>query len=163
MSCERRRRAAHLTASETRLTVRNALAAGLVIAAIATPQGQSGRNFKARLSPVPVDIAMMASISGSGTATAVLGGDKLTVSGTFDGLKSPATIAQVHKSPVAGVRGPVVFDLEVSKATSGTVKGTLTLTPVQIADLEKHRLYIQIHSEKAPEGNLWGWLFEARK
>jgi len=142
---------------------RNALAAVLVIAAVVSPRGQSGRNFKARLSPVPVDIAMMANISGSGSATAVLAGDKLTITGTFDGLKSPATIAQMHKGPVAGVRGPVVFDLEVTKGTSGTIKGVLTLTPVQIADLEKHRLYIQIHSEKAPEGNLWGWFFEAKK
>jgi len=142
---------------------RNALAAALVLVAVVSPHGQSGRNFKARLSPVPVDIAMMANIAGSGSATAVLANDKLTITGTFDGLKSPATIAQLHKGPVAGVRGPVVFDLEVSGTTSGTIKGTLTLTPVQIADLDKHRLYIQIHSEKAPEGNLWGWFFEAKK
>jgi hypothetical protein len=124
---------------------------------------QSPRNFKARLSPVPVDIAMMANITGSGSATAVLAGDKLTIDGTFQGMKSNATIAQVHKGPVAGVRGPVVFDLSVTGTTSGTVKGTLTLTPGQIADLEKRRLYIQVHSEKAPEGNLWGWLVEAKK
>ena len=146
-----------------RMRKRNAFAAVLAIAAVVSPLGQSGRSFKARLSPVPVDIAMVANISGSGSATAVLAGDKLTITGTFDGLKSPATIAQVHKGPVAGVRGPVVFDVEVTKGTSGTIKGVLTLTPVQIADLEKHRLYIQIHSEKAPEGNLWGWFFEAKK
>lgn len=125
--------------------------------------GQSGKSYKARLSTVPVDIAMMANISGSGSATAILSNDKLTITGTFEGLKSPATIAQVHKSPIAGVRGPVVFDLEVSGTTSGTIKGTVTLTPVQMTDLEKRRLYIQIHSEKAPEGNLWGWLFEAKR
>ena len=34
----------------------------------------------------------------------------------------------------------------------------MELSPVQIADLEKGRLYIQLHSEKAPDGNLWGWL-----
>jgi len=146
-----------------RMRKRNAFAAVLAIAAVVSPLGQSGRSFKARLSPVPVDIAMVANISGSGSATAVLAGDKLTITGTFDGLKSPATIAQVHKGPVAGVRGPVVFDVDVTKGTSGTIKGVLTLTPVQIADLEKHRLYIQIHSEKAPEGNLWGWFFEAKK
>jgi hypothetical protein len=132
----------------------------LVFAAVFTVYGQSTRNFKARLSPVPVDIAMMANITGSGSATAVLAGDKLTINGTFEGMKSNVTIAQVHKGPVAGVRGPVVFDLTVTGATSGTIKGTLTLTPVQIADLEKRRLYIQIHSEKAAEGNLWGWLVE---
>jgi CHRD domain len=142
----------------------NTLAAALLLLiAVASPHGQSGKSFKARLSPVPVDLAMMANIAGSGSATAVLANDTLTITGTFDGLKSPATIAQVHKSPIAGVRGPVVFDLAVTGTTSGTIKGTLTLTPPQITDLEKHRLYIQIHSEKAPEGNLWGWLFETKK
>jgi hypothetical protein len=144
---------------------RRALAARLlpVFFAVLIVEGQSTRNFKVRLSPVPVDIAMMANITGSGSATAVLSGDTLIINGTFEGLKSNVTIAQVHKGPVAGVRGPVVFDLTVSGMTSGTVKGTLTLTPVQIADLEKRRLYIQIHSEQAPEGNLWGWLVEAKK
>ena len=141
----------------------NTLAAALLLIAVASPHGQSGKSFKARLSPVPVDLAMMANIAGSGSATAVLANDTLTITGTFDGLKSPATIAQLHKSPIAGVRGPVVFDLAVTGTTSGTIKGTLTLTPPQITDLEKHRLYIQIHSEKAPEGNLWGWLFETKK
>jgi hypothetical protein len=140
-----------------------ALAALLVFAAVLSVEGQSTRNFKVRLSPVPVDIAMMANITGSGSGTAVLSGDKLTINGTFEGMKSNVTTAQVHKGPVAGVRGPVVFDLTVSGTTSGTITGTLTLTPAQIADLEKRRLYIQIHSEKAPEGNLWGWLVEAKK
>ena len=145
------------------MRIRKALATAFVLVAVVSAQGQSTRNYKARLSPVPVDIAMMANITGSGSATAVLADNTLTITGTFDGLKSPATIAQVHKSPVTGVRGPVVFDLVVTGTTSGTIKGTLTLTPVQIADLDKRRLYIQIHGEKAPEGNLWGWLFETKK
>ena len=140
-----------------------ASAAAVVVTAIAAAHAQTNKTFKARLSPVPVDLTMMANIAGSGSAAAVLAGATLTITGTFDGLKSAATIAQVHKSPVAGVRGPAVFDLAVSSATSGTIKGTLTLTPAQIDDLEKRRLYIQIHSEKAPDGNLWGWLLESKK
>jgi hypothetical protein len=142
---------------------RRALAILLAFFAVVSLAAQSSRNFKARLSPVPVDIAMMANITGSGSATAVLTGDKLAIDGTFEGMKSNATLAQVHKGPVAGVRGPVVFDLAVTGTTSGSIKGTLTLTPAQVADLEKRRLYIQIHSEKAPEGNLWGWLVEAKR
>jgi hypothetical protein len=88
--------------------------------------------------------------------TAVLTGTKLAVTGTFDGLKSPATIAQVHKSPTRGVRGPNVLDLTVAKTDtgSGTISGSLELSAIQIADLEKGRLYVQLHSEKAPGGNL---------
>ena len=84
---------------------------------------------------------------------------KLTFTGTFEGLATPATIAQVHKGPVAGVRGPVLFDLTVTHETSGTIAGSAELTAAQVADLDKRRLYVQVHSEKAPDGNLWGWLF----
>jgi hypothetical protein len=38
------------------------------------------------------------------------------------------------------------------------VSATLDLTPQQIESLKKGRLYLQIDSEKAPDGNLWGWL-----
>ena len=122
---------------------------------------QTAKNYRARLSPVALDVAMQTTVGGSGAVTAVLSGTTLTVSGTFDGLKSPATIAQIHKSPIAGVRGPVMADLSVSGNTSGTISGTLTLTPLQAADLEKKWLYVQLHSEKAPDGNLWGWLMPA--
>ena len=122
---------------------------------------QSAKTFKARLSPVPIDVAMQATIAGTGSISAVLTGTKLAITGTFEGLRSPATIAQVHKGPVKGTRGPVAFELTVSKAsdgTSGTLAGTIELTAIQLADLEKGRLYVQVHSEKAPDGNLWGWL-----
>jgi hypothetical protein len=121
---------------------------------------QQPKTFKARLSPVPIDVSMQATIAGSGSVSAVLTGSKVAITGTFDGLKSPATIAQIRKGPVKGVRGPNVFDLTVSKtdAASGTLSGSFDLTPIQIADLEKGRLYVQLHSEKAPDGNLWGWL-----
>ena len=124
---------------------------------------QAPKSYRARLSPVALDVAMQATVGGSGAVTAVLSGTKLTVNGTFDGLKSPATIAQIHKSPVAGVRGPVMADLSVSGGTSGTISGALTLTALQAADLEKKRLYVQLHSEKAPDGNLWGWLMPEAK
>jgi hypothetical protein len=122
---------------------------------------QQPKTFKARLSPVPIDIAMQATVAGSGSVSAVLTGTKLAVTGAFEGLRSPATTAQVHKSPTRGMRGPVVADLAVAKGTeptSGTITGTLDLTPALVTDLEKGRLYVQLHSEKAPDGNLWGWI-----
>jgi CHRD domain len=125
-----------------------------------TSTAQQPKTYRARLSPVPIDISMQATIAGSGSVTAVLTGSKLAVTGTFDGLKSPATIAQIHKGPTRGVRGPNVLDLVVAKtdAASGTISGSFDLSTIQIADLEKGRLYVQLHSEKAPDGNLLGWL-----
>jgi hypothetical protein len=113
--------------------------------------------FKARLSRVPVENATLAGITGSGSATAVLSGRSLTVRGTFDGMRTPATIAQIHLGP-RGIRGPVMFDLTVTKHTSGTITGTFMLTPEQVEAVTHGRFYVQIHSEKAADGNLWGWL-----
>ncbi len=114
--------------------------------------------FKTRLSPVAMDATMRASVAGSGSVSGRLTGSRLAVGGSFEGLLSPATLAQVHQSAMTGVRGPVVFDLTVTKATSGAIAGSFDLTPEQSEMLGKGRLYVQIHSEKAPDGNLWGWL-----
>jgi hypothetical protein len=132
------------------------------IAAALPAFGQAAQTFKARLSPVPIDLTMQATVAGSGTATATLSGSKLTVAGTFEGLKSPATTAAIHRGAARGVRGPELARLTVSSATSGTITGSLDLSPQQVADLHSGRLYLQLHSEKAPDGNLWGWLLEKR-
>lgn len=137
-------------------------AVAVVLLFSVTLAAQNARVFKTRLAPLPIDVAMQATIAGSGTVSASLTGGRVTITGSFEGLKSPATIAKVRKSPVRGVRGPEVFDLTVTPATSGTITGALDLTPQQIADLQSGRLYIQVHSEKAPDGNLWGWLLEKR-
>jgi hypothetical protein len=126
----------------------------------APPQNTSaGETFKARLSPVPIDATMMSTVAGSGSITATLSGKQLTITGTFEGLRSPATTAQLHRG-MRGVRGPAILDLDlmISKAVKGTLSGSVELTPDQIADLRAGRLYVQIQSERAPDGNLWGWL-----
>jgi hypothetical protein len=52
---------------------------------------QSGDTFKARLSPVPINVSMLSTVAGTGSLTATLNGKKLTIQGTFEGLRSPAT------------------------------------------------------------------------
>jgi hypothetical protein len=95
---------------------------------------QSGEAFKARLAPVP-PLGIQggaAAVAGIGSASATLAGKKLTVTGTFDKLASPATVAHLSMGQLTGVRGNSVFDLTVSKTgtgTSGTISGTFDLTP----------------------------------
>jgi CHRD domain len=129
-----------------------------VLCAAHAARAQKGETFKARLSTVPMDVSMMSTIAGTGSATAVLTGRKLVLTGTFEGLRSPATTAQMHRGATKGIRGPALFELSVSKATSGTISGTLELTRDQVEDLSNGRFYLQIQSERAPDGNLWGWL-----
>ena len=115
------------------------------------------KTFTARLSIVPITLAMQKTVTGKGQATAVVSGEKLTIEGSFEGLQSPATIAQLHVG-VRGVRGPSVASLTVTNATSGSIKGNVEVTRELRQALERNSVYIQIHSQKAPDGNLWGWL-----
>jgi hypothetical protein len=132
------------------------LAVGALVALSASAAVAQTRIYKGRLAPVPV-AAATPTVTGVGSATATLTGTKLAITGTFEGLASPATTAKLHRGP-KGIRGPALFDLTVTPGTSGTISGTIDLTSAQVDDLGRERFYIQIHSEKAPDGNLWGWL-----
>jgi len=130
----------------------------LLLSLSLTAAAQSPETFKTRLAPVALDAAMKSTIAGTGSATATLSGTKFTVNGTFEGLKSNATMAHIHQGSAAGVRGPKLLDLTVTKSMAGTFSGSFDLTPDQLEALKKGKWYVQIHSEKAPDGNLWGWL-----
>ncbi|HLK50967.1 MAG TPA: CHRD domain-containing protein [Bryobacteraceae bacterium] len=129
----------------------------LAMALAASGLAQGTETYKARLTAVPADARTRPSLAGIGSATATLNGAKLTITGTFEGLLSPATIAQLHSAVAAGVRGPVIGDLMVAKAVSGSISGSFELTPQQVESFHKGGLYVQIHSEKAPDGVIWGW------
>jgi CHRD domain len=149
-----------LTYNRGAMRIPRVLAAVVLVSvtAVAVTSAQASRTFKTRLGTVPVEAATLSSlIGGSGAVTAVLTGNRLNVSGTFKGLHSPATVARLHVAP-KGQRGPAMLDIPVTKAASGTISGELTLTPIQVDHLVRNRVYVQLYSEKAPEGVLWGWL-----
>lgn len=110
------------------------------------------------LSPMPFSEATHPNMTGKGTGSATLDGDALTVNGVFSGLASAATKGHLSLSKAAGIPGTALFDLTVSRDVTGKVTGQLKLNSSQVAALRGERLYIQIDSEKAPMGNLWGWL-----
>jgi hypothetical protein len=141
-----------------RAAVASFTGAVLVLSLLSAAAAQNEVRYKVRLAPVPMDIAMRSTVAGTGSATAVLKGTSLTISGTFDGLRSPATTARLHDGPTMGLRGMPFADLMISKATSGTISGSVTLSSEQARALERGRVYLQISSERAPDGNLWGWL-----
>ncbi len=119
---------------------------------------QDTQTYEVRLAAAPRDSAMREFVAGSGSAEVTLAGTELTVTGRFEGLKSAATQANIHLAPVTGVRGPAVYELEVSTASAGTISGVFELSDETLARLDAGHLYIQIDSDSAPEGNLWGWL-----
>jgi len=135
-----------------------AIIGAVILLAACSAVAQNGESFKARLSTVPVDATMLPTVTGSGSLKAVLAGNKLTISGSFEGLRSPAIRATIHIGPQKAIRGPAVHDLMVSKATAGSLSGSVDLTASEVQDLKNARLYVQVDSERAPDGNLWGWL-----
>ena len=140
----------------------------LLSAGTTSAQGVSrpmGKPFSGRLSTVPVDPAAASPTAGSGTLYSVLlydgvqydGKGKLQINGTFEGLNSPATAAHFHRGP-EGQPGPKVSDLTVTKAKSGVIKGSVTLTGAEVEELTKGSYYLQIDTEKNPDGEVRGWL-----
>lgn len=134
-------------------------AAAVLLALVASfASAADETSWRARLSTVPIDPATAGSVTGIGEAHARFEDDRLVVSGTFSGLQGTATAAKLHSSGFTGVRGEAFADLMVSGGTEGAISGSVELTEAQLAALESGRIYIQLYSEAAPDGNLWGWL-----
>ncbi|HZF31824.1 MAG TPA: CHRD domain-containing protein [Gammaproteobacteria bacterium] len=135
-----------------------ACGAAALLLALAPLVAGAADDFKARLAPVPIDSTNSATTTGVGSATARLDGTTLKLNGSFSGLHGPATIAQLHDGVATGVRGPAIADFTVPQAPSGSFTAELKLTAEQAEALRRGRIYVQIHSSSAPDGNLWGWL-----
>jgi CHRD domain-containing protein len=114
--------------------------------------------FHVRLSPGPRLVGTRADRSGSGSVTVTLQGNTLTLEGSFSGLLAVPRGAHLRMGSLPGVRGPLVADLTISPSTSGTLSGTVPLNTEQLATLRKGGLYVEIDTDKAPEGDLWGWI-----
>lgn len=131
------------------------LAALLLVSLMAWAQTES---YRARLSPMPTTPQTVDSITGEGEVFLSLEGNTLTVSGNFAGMSSVATAAHLHNGPPAQP-GPAVHQLVVTAATGGEINGEIELTDEQVEALRANSLYVQIHSEGNPPGELRGWIF----
>jgi len=116
--------------------------------------------YQVYLSAMPFNDATQPIMTGKGSASATLDGNTLTISGTFTGLSGPATKARLSLSRGPGIPGSSFVDLKLAGDVAGKVTGQITLDASQLAALRGGRLYIQIDSEKAPTGHLWGWLLD---
>ena len=117
---------------------------------------------RARLSPMPVTPQTVALITGGGEVLLRLDGNRLSISGQFAGMSSPATEALIHNGP-PGLPGPMLFQLQLQPAAGGNNTGTLSaeveLNEAQLTALQQNALYIQIYSANNPDGELRGWIF----
>ena len=135
-----------------------AIAAVLCVAGLAGSSQAAEQKYATRLTAVAYDGAMRANVQGDGRVSASLDGNKLTVSGRFTALPSSATNAKLYSGPGIGVPGGAILDVQLSGQTEGTLTGSYTLSSKQLAALRQGHVYVQINSQNAPDGNLWGWL-----
>jgi len=141
------------------MTGRALVAGGLILAGMLLHHvAAAQQTFGTRLDTVPIDFGTLATTTGYGVLSATLAGSELTVQGSFERLSGPATEAWLHVGTVVGARGPAEYPLTVSQAAAGEVSGVVRLSRQHLDALRAGRLYVQIHSQAAPEGNLWGWL-----
>lgn len=127
-------------------------------ALIGSPALAADQKFQGELDPMPHDNSTRTIVVGSGIVTGMLSGNQLTLSGKFSGLSSPATGAHLNRGLALGVPGAAIAALDATKAVQGTISGTVRLSRDAIAALKKNALYVELDSERAPQGNSWGWL-----
>ncbi len=92
----------------------------------------------------------------AGTATVLLSPDEQTarVSLNFSGLSSPQTAAHIHGPAAAGVNAPPLFPLPIGNQTDFLI----SLAPADVQNLKDGLLYLNVHSNNFPNGEIRGQL-----
>jgi hypothetical protein len=102
---------------------------------------------------VPAQVVKNAKASGSFTAD--ITGTKITWTLKFSRLTGLATAAHIHLGGM-GKSGPVVVPL--CGPCKSPVKGSGKLTAALLKDLKTHKLYVNVHTAKNPNGEIRGQL-----
>jgi glucose/arabinose dehydrogenase len=100
---------------------------------------------------------------GRGAAIFMLVGDKLTFELDYADLKTNASAAHIHGPASANAPASVMVGLQDFNggafSTSGTMGGTVTLTPEQLAALVDGLTYVNIHSSIHTGGEIRGQIY----
>jgi hypothetical protein len=76
---------------------------------------------------------------------------------TYEGLTGPATAAHFHGPADATANAPPVVPIPEDMLAS-PIEGEATLTDDQIAEVQNHMWYINIHTAQYPDGEIRGQL-----
>jgi len=116
--------------------------------------GAQATNFFANLdglSEVPPNNS-----AGTGFANLILNDATLqmTYTLTYAGLTSPTTASHIHRG-AAGVNGPVIYPLALGNFPSGA-NGVVQINAADLPDLMNLGMYVNIHTQTFPGGEIRG-------
>jgi hypothetical protein len=83
---------------------------------------------------------------------------QLTFTVVFNGLTSAQTLSHIHAPAAIGQNTGVAINFGTVGGTSGTISGTTTVTPTQLAQIRQHLGYVNVHSSNFPGGEIRGQL-----
>jgi hypothetical protein len=132
------------------------LAIALAVLTLSIPAWAETVTYKADLagkSEVPPNTS-----AGQGTVTADYDSAKKTLVWTvnFTDLTGPVTAAHFHGPAAVGQNAPPVVPIKGALTTP--IKGSVTLTDQQAADLKAGKIYFNLHTAKFPDGEVRGQL-----
>jgi hypothetical protein len=135
-----------------------AVAASLAVTALAFGARASSTSVNAKLNAMQeVPAQVVKDTKAKGKFTGTLAGSKLTWKLTFSGLTGPATAAHIHLGAM-GKAGNVAIPLCAPCKTG--VHGKTTLSAALKKALKHHKLYVNVHTAKNPNGETRGQLAE---
>ena len=142
-----------------RFNRKNSLLAGLAVAAIlaGNPAFAETLKFMADMkgaSEVPPNDSAG---TGMGDVTVDTETKKLTWTVTFSGLSGEPIAAHFHGPAEPGKNAGPVVDISGSLAS-----GTADITDEQLADLQAGNWYLNVHTEKFPDGEIRGQVEKAQ-
>jgi len=119
-----------------------------------------------------VPLHMVVSLNAASEVPAVTNAPKATASGsltfigsqlfynvTYSGLSAPAIASHIHGPADPTTAASVIIPLATPSGTSGTISGTTSLTPTDMAYLLSGLTYINIHTTNNPGGEIRGQIW----
>jgi uncharacterized protein (TIGR03118 family) len=126
----------------------------------------SGGEIRGQIVPLHMVVTMngaseVPAVPGNGTATASLTfvGSRLFYTVNYSGLSSAGTAMHIHGPADPTVGAGVLVPLTSPTGTNGTVSGSVTLTPQNIAYLLAGQTYMNIHTVNNGGGEIRGQIW----
>jgi hypothetical protein len=127
------------------------------VTAVFQTEPPSSTIFEATLSgdnevPTPVET------DASGSVTATLDGNALTLEGSYEGMVVAGPGAHIHGPASEDENAGVLFPLEFDNEAGTLSGGPFTLTSAQLQQLQDGLFYVNLHSEEHQDGEIRGQL-----